>query len=87
MSLESRVFVETPSPFLPAFPPFLPPSLRPGSYLVRPSEKTLGDYALAFRTKSEVRHWKIVHDKEKFYVHPRPNPYDSLEDIIKVRKS
>lgn len=56
---------------------------QPGSYLVRPSEKTLGDYALAFRTKSEVRHWKIAHDKEKFYVHPRPNPYDSLEDIIK----
>ena len=58
----------------------------PGSFLVRPSEKTLGDYALAFRTSSEVRHWKIVQDAGKFYVHPRPNPYNSLEEIITVRK-
>jgi hypothetical protein len=54
----------------------------PGSFLVRPSEKTPGDYALAFRTTSEVRHWKLVQDGGKFYVHPRPNPYNSLEEII-----
>jgi hypothetical protein len=55
---------------------------RPGSFLVRPSEKTQGDYALAFRTTSEVRHWKMVQDGGKFYVHPRPNPYNNLEEII-----
>ncbi|CAI8041070.1 Protein pob1, partial [Geodia barretti] len=55
---------------------------RPGSFLVRPSEKTPGDYALAFRTTSEVRHWKMVQDGGKFYVHPRPNPYNNLEEII-----
>lgn len=59
---------------------------RPGSFLVRPSEKTPGDYALAFRTTSEVRHWKMVQDGGKFYVHPRPNPYNNLEEIIQVWK-
>ena len=44
----------------------------------------MGDFALAFRTANEIRHWKIVQDKEKFYVHPRPNPYNSLEEIIQV---
>ena len=63
---------------------FLSHTHRPGSFLVRPSEKTPGDYALAFRTATEVRHWKLVQDGGKFYVHPRPNPYNSLEEIIQV---
>ena len=51
---------------------------------MRPSEKTPGDYALAFRTTGDVRHWKIVQDSNKFYVHPRPNPYPNLEGIVQV---
>ena len=51
---------------------------------MRPSEKTPGDYALAFRTTGDVRHWKIVQDSDKFYVHPRPNPYPNLEGIVQV---
>lgn len=54
----------------------------PGSFLVRPSERVSGDYALAFRTRTEIRHWKIVKSNGKYYVHPRPNPYDSVAAII-----
>ncbi|XP_019861155.1 PREDICTED: uncharacterized protein LOC109589532 [Amphimedon queenslandica] len=54
----------------------------PGSFLVRPSEKVPGDYALAFRTRNEIRHWKIVKSNHKYYVHPRPNSYSSVADIV-----
>ena len=47
------------------------------------SERTKGDYALAFRTRTDIRHWRIV---RKYYVHPRPNPYNSQLDIIEVSK-
>ena len=57
----------------------------PGSFLVRPSEKVAGDYALAFRTRNEIRHWKIVKNDGKYYVHPRPNSYRSVADIVQVR--
>ena len=57
----------------------------PGSFLVRPSEKVAGDYALAFRTRTEIRHWKIVKNNYKYYVHPRPNSYRSVADIVQVR--
>jgi hypothetical protein len=56
----------------------------PGSFLVRPSERVPGDCALAFRTRTEIRHWRIVKKSNKYYVHPRPNPYNSVADIIKV---
>ena len=73
------------TPLTPPPPPLLSVLVhRPGSYLVRPSERNIGDYALAFRTGAEMRHWRIVQDNGKFYVHPRPNPYDSLEDIVQV---
>lgn len=61
-------------------------SCRKGSFLVRPSERTPGDYALAFRTNTDIRHWRIVNKSNKFYVHPRPNPYNSLDDIIAVSR-
>ncbi len=57
---------------------------RKGTFLIRPSERTQGDYALAFRTSTDIRHWRIVHKGGKFFVYPRPNPYNSLEDIIEV---
>ena len=57
---------------------------RKGSFLVRPSERTQGDYALAFRTNTDIRHWRIVNKAGKYFVHPRPNPYNSLDDIISV---
>ncbi len=56
----------------------------PGSFLVRPSEWTPGDYALAFRTKKEIRHWKIVQENDNYFVYPRPHPYDSLDDVVQV---
>lgn len=56
----------------------------PGSFLVRPSERQPGDYALAFRTRSEIRNWRIVQRDSKYFVHPRPNPYNSLLDIVQV---
>ncbi len=59
-------------------------SHRPGSFLVRPSERSPGDYALAFRTNTDTRHWRIVKNSGRFYVHPRPNPYNSLPEIIQV---
>ncbi|XP_064397976.1 uncharacterized protein LOC135344660 [Halichondria panicea] len=55
---------------------------KPGSFLVRPSERSPGDYALAFRTNTDTRHWRIVKNSGRFYVHPRPNPYNSLPEII-----
>lgn len=57
---------------------------RAGSFLVRPSERSPGDYALAFRTNTDIRHWRIVKNSGRFYVHPRPNPYNSLPEIIQV---
>ena len=57
---------------------------RPGSFLLRTSDTSPGDFALAFRTAKEVRHWKIVCKGQKYFVHPRPNPYNSLEDIVAV---
>jgi len=56
-----------------------------GSFLVRPSERTKGDYALAFRTRTDIRHWRIVRKGAKYQVYPRPHPYNSLHDIIMVR--
>ena len=60
------------------------PPCRPGSFLLRKSDTTLGDFALAFRTAKEVRHWKIVSKEQKYFVYPRPNPYNSLEEIVAV---
>ena len=56
----------------------------PGSFVVRPSERTPGDYAMAFRTTDDIRHWRIVQNKDKYYVHPRPHPYETLEEIVLV---
>ena len=57
---------------------------RPGSFIIRHSDSTPGDFALTFRTKDETRHWKIAANQGKYYVHPRPQPYDSLEEIVDV---
>lgn len=51
---------------------------------MRPSERVPGDYALAFRTRTEIRHWKIVKRDGNYYVHPRPNPYPTVPAIVQV---
>ena len=57
---------------------------RPGSFIIRHSDSTPGDFALTFRTKDETRHWKIAANQGKYYVHPRPQPYESLDEIVDV---
>ena len=59
-------------------------SHRPGSFIIRHSDSTPGDFALTFRTKDETRHWKIAANQGKYYVHPRPQPYESLDEIVDV---
>jgi hypothetical protein len=59
-------------------------SYRPGSFIIRHSDSTPGDFALTFRTKDETRHWKIAANQGKYYVHPRPQPYESLDEIVDV---
>ena len=59
-------------------------SSRPGSFLVRPSEKNPSDFAIVFRTKSEIKNWKVTLDKNKYIVKPYPQSYNSLEDVVKV---
>ena len=54
-----------------------------GSYLVRYSETTPGDYSLAVRDTDRVRHFKIRNDadKGKFYIHD-VQCFDSVQDLI-----
>ena len=56
----------------------------PGSFLVRPSEKVAGHYALAFRTRSDIRNWKIVQKGTQYLVHPRPHLYNNMLEIVQV---
>ena len=60
---------------------------RPGSFLVRPSETDPNGYAIVFRTKNEMKRWKIVHQDGQYMVHPRPQRYPSLEKIVEVSYS
>ncbi|XP_013087831.2 ras GTPase-activating protein 1-like [Biomphalaria glabrata] len=52
-----------------------------GSYLVRPSENSPGDYSLFFLCGKEVRRFRI--DKKGRYLHLGGRYFDSLDDIIK----
>ncbi|KAK3701433.1 hypothetical protein RRG08_015853 [Elysia crispata] len=52
-----------------------------GSYLVRPSENSPGDYSLFFLCGKEVRRFRI--EKKSRYLHLGGRYFDSLDDIIK----
>jgi len=57
-----------------------------GAFLVRPSETEPGGYAIVFRTKDELKRWKIVRQDGQYLVHPRPQKYPNLEKIVEVRR-
>ncbi|XP_059172622.1 ras GTPase-activating protein 1-like [Physella acuta] len=52
-----------------------------GSYLVRPSENSPGDYSLFFLCGKDVRRFRI--EKKGRYLHLGGRYFDSLDDIIK----
>ncbi|XP_005103165.1 ras GTPase-activating protein 1 [Aplysia californica] len=52
-----------------------------GSYLIRPSENSPGDYSLFFLCGKEVRRFRI--EKKGRYLHLGGRYFDSLDDIIK----
>ena len=54
---------------------------------MRPSETDPNGYAIVFRTKNEMKRWKIVHQDGQYMVHPRPQRYPSLEKIVEVSYS
>lgn len=52
---------------------------------MRPSETEPGGYAIVFRTKTEMKRWKIVCQDGQYMVYPRPQKYPSLENVVEVR--
>jgi hypothetical protein len=57
---------------------------RAGSFIVRPSEKNPNDFAIVFRTHSEMRNWKVTLDNGKYVVKPYPQKYSTLEEVVKL---
>ena len=51
---------------------------------MRPSETEPGGYAIVFRTKNEMKRWKIVCQDGQYMVYPRPQKYPSLEKVVEV---
>lgn len=64
--------------------PCVPCCCRPGSFLVRPSERNESDLAIVFKTETEVRNWKVSMAEGKYSVKPYPQLFTSLKDVMSV---